>query len=58
MSPEEFYEAAKSLYDELDGSAGEHGHIRMDELMENCLRSIGYEQCVEILLSMKNVWYG
>lgn len=57
MTPEEFYIAAKKIYDENEGYAGETGHMEVDELMEKCLRSLGYEKGMDILMSMSNFWY-
>ena len=57
MSPEEFYQEAKKLYDKHKGSAGEFGHMEIDELMENCLRSLGYDKGMNVLSSMTDVQY-
>ena len=55
MSPGEFYQEAKKLYDKHKGSAGEFGHMEIDELMENCLRSLGYDKGMNVLSSMTDV---
>lgn len=57
MTPEEFYEKAKQIYDKNEGYAGESGHMDADRLMEECLISLGYEKGIDVLMSMSNFWY-
>ncbi len=57
MSKEEFKREAQKIYDACNGYAGEQGHINMDELMYECLKSLGYDEGLDILFSMHSVWY-
>lgn len=57
MSIDEFTRKAKEIYNKHKGYAGEEGHIDRDDLMEECLRSLGYEKGLNILNSMKAYWY-
>lgn len=57
MTPEEFKKLAQKIYDRNDGYAGEEGHIEMDRLMADCLKSLGYDEGVDILWSMDSIWY-
>lgn len=57
MTAQEFKERAQEIYDNCKGSAGEEGHIDMDILMEEALISLGFQEGVEILRSMKDIWY-
>lgn len=57
MTPEEFKEKAQEIYDEYKGYAEEGGHIAMDDLMYDCLESLGYKEGLDILFSMKYIWY-
>lgn len=57
MTPERFKEEAQKIYDSGKGYAGEDGHLDMDQLMKECLDSLGYQEGTEILFSMKSIWY-
>ena len=57
MTPKEFKIKAQELYDKHHGEAGESGHIEIDDLLTDCLTSLGYEEGLEILWSMDDVWY-
>lgn len=57
MTKEEFKERAQKIYDEYEGFAGRAGHIAIDRLMEECLKSLGYEEGLEILNRMSKIWY-
>ena len=57
MTPEEFKIKAQKIYDNYNGYAGEEGHYEMDVLMMECLESLGYSDGVNILWSMKDIWY-
>lgn len=57
MTPKEFKIKAQELYDKYHGEAGEGGHIEIDDLLTDCLTSLGYEEGLEILWSMDDVWY-
>lgn len=57
MTPEEFKNKAQALYDKYHGEAGEDGHIDVDDLLTECLNSLGYEEGTKILWSMKSFWY-
>lgn len=57
MTPEEFKQKAQEIYDAQNGYAGEDGHIERDYLMAECLRSLGYNEGVDIIFSMHHVWY-
>ena len=57
MTVEEFKKRAQEIYDENEGYAGEDGHIQVDQLMEECLRSLGYEEGIDIMNKMSNFWY-
>lgn len=57
MTPEEFKQRAQNIYDKNHGEAGESGHIEVDDLMDECLRSIGYEEGLDILWSVTDFWY-
>ena len=57
MTPEEFKIKAQELYDKHKGYAGEEGHCDIDDLLTECLNSLGYEEGTKILWSMKSIWY-
>ena len=57
MTVEEFKKRAQEIYDENEGYAGEDGHIQVDRLMEECLRSLGYGEGIDIMNKMSNFWY-
>lgn len=57
MTPEEFTKKAKEIYNKYKGYAGEEGHIDIDDLMIECLESLGYKDGCDILLSMSDIWY-
>lgn len=57
MTVEEFKKRAQEIYDENEGYAGEDGHIQVDLLMEECLRSLGYGEGIDIMNKMSNFWY-
>lgn len=57
MTPEEFKKLAQEIYNRNKGYAGEEGHIERDRLMMDCLRSLGYDEGVDILWSMDAIWY-
>lgn len=57
MSIEKFTKQAKRIYYKYKGFAGEEGHMDRDNLMEECLRSLGYEEGLNILNSMSGFWY-
>ncbi len=57
MTPEEFKKDAQEIYDRNKGYAGVEGHMQMDDLMEYCLRSLGYGEGIDILFSMSGIWY-
>lgn len=58
MTPEEFAEKAKKIYNKYKGYVGEEGHIDIDDLMTECLESLGYKDGYDILWSMSDIWYG
>lgn len=58
MTKEEFKERAQKIFDENKGFAGEDGHIQVDSLMEECLRSLGYGEGIDIMNEMSGFWYG
>lgn len=57
MTPEEFKAKAQEIYDKYEGEADEGGHMERDNLMSECLESLGYEEGIEILYSMSRIWY-
>lgn len=57
MTPEEFKEKVQEFCDKYGGWAGEEGHMEMDDLMSECLQSLGYGEGLDILRNMKGVWY-
>lgn len=57
MTVEEFKKKAQEIYDENEGYAGEDGHIQVDQLMEECLRSLGYGEGIDTMNKMSNFWY-
>ena len=57
MTAEEFKKRAQEIYDENEGYAGEDGHIQVDLLMEECLRSLRYGEGIDIMNKMSNFWY-
>jgi hypothetical protein len=57
MTKEEFKERAQKIFDENEGYAGEDGHMQVDRLMEECLRSLGYGEGIDIMNKMSNFWY-
>ena len=58
MTPEEFTKKAQEIYNKHKGSAGVEGHIDIDDLMNECLESLGYKDGCAILWSMSDIWYG
>lgn len=57
MTPAEFKAKAHELYDKHKGWAGEEGHIDVDNLLTECLDSLGYQEGTDILWSMSDFWY-
>ena len=57
MTPEEFKKRAQELYDKNEGHAGEEGHMAIDDLLTECLISLGYEEGCNILWRMDDIWY-
>ena len=57
MIPEEFKIKAQAIYDKYHGCAGEDGHLDIDDLLTECLNSLGYQEGTEILWSMDSIWY-
>ena len=57
MTPEEFKIKAQELCDKYRGFAGEEGHMDVDDLLTECLNSLGYEEGTRILWSMSHFWY-
>lgn len=57
MTPKQFKEEAQKLYDRNEGYAGEDGHIEIDALLSNCLYELGYKEGLDILWSMRDIWY-
>lgn len=57
MTKEEFKKKAQEIYDRNEGYAGEEGHIETDRLMAECLKSLGYEEGIDILYNMTDFWY-
>ena len=57
MTPEEFKKKAQEIYDKYKGDAGEEGHVEIDDLLTACLKSLGYEEGLNIVWSMKSIWY-
>lgn len=57
MTSEEFKLLAQEIYERNKGWAGEKGHVEMDGLMIDCLKSLGYDEGVDILFSMDAIWY-
>lgn len=57
MTKEEFKERAQKIFDENEGFAGESGHMQVDRLMEECLRSLGYGEGIDIMNKMSDFWY-
>lgn len=57
MTPKEFKEKAQEIFDKNEDYAGESGYMEMDELMQKCLRSLGYGKGIDILFSMGSIWY-
>lgn len=57
MTPEEFKKMAQELYDKHAGYAGEDGHMAIDCLLSECLKSLGYQEGLDILWSMRSIWY-
>lgn len=51
MTKEEFKKKTQEIYDKR-GYAGEEGHIETDRLMAEWLRSLGYEEGINILYNM------
>ena len=52
MTPAEFKAKAQELYDKHKGWAGEEGHMDVDDLLTECLNSLGYKEGTDILWSM------
>jgi hypothetical protein len=57
MTPEEFKELAQKLYDKHEGYGGEEGHMDKDSLMYKCLKSLGYQDGLNILNKLEPIWY-
>ena len=57
MTPEEFKLEAMKIYVKYEGYAGEEGHSDIDDLMTKCLKELGYCDGLDILWSMKDIWY-
>lgn len=57
MTPAEFKAKAQELYDKHKGWAGKEGHIDVDNLLTECLDSLGYQEGTDILWSMSDFWY-
>ena len=57
MTPAEFKAKAQELYDKHKGFAGEEGHMYVDDLLTECLNSLGYKEGTDILWSMSGFWY-
>ena len=57
MTPKEFAEKAKEIYNKHKGYAGEEGHIDVDALLTECLISLGYKEGTDILWSMRCFWW-
>ena len=57
MTPKDFKEKAQKIFDKNEGYAGESGHMEIDRLMQECLRSLGYGEGIDILFSMDSIWY-
>lgn len=57
MTPKEFKKKAQEIFDKNEGYTGESGHMEIDGLMQECLRSLGYGEGIDILFSMNGIWY-
>ncbi len=57
MLPEDFKAKAQEIYRKNNGFAGEEGHVDIDDLMRDCLESLGYKEGTDILFSMNGIWY-
>ena len=57
MTPEEFKQKAQAIYERNEGYGGEEGHMDMDDLMIECLSSLGYNEGLEILGRLTPIWY-
>lgn len=57
MTPKEFKEKAQEIFDKHEGCACDDGHQDIDRLMQECLRSLGYGEGIDILFSMDSIWY-
>lgn len=57
MTPTDFKEKAQEIFDKHEGWAGDDGHQDIDRLMQECLRSLGYGEGIDILFSMDSIWY-
>lgn len=57
MTPKQFKKEAQKLYDKHEGYAGEDGHMEIDELLSLCLYELGYKEGLDILWSMRDIWY-
>ena len=49
ITPKEFKEKAQEIFDKHEGWAGDDGHQDIDRLMQECLRSLGYGEGIDIL---------
>ena len=49
--------APKKIFDKNKGFAGEDGHMQVDSLMEECLRSLGYGKGIDIMNKMSGFYY-
>ena len=57
MTPEEFKIEAMNIYVKYRGYTEEEGHSDIDDLMTKCLKELGYGDGLDILWSMKDIWY-
>ena len=55
MTPEEFRQAVEKALEKEDEDV-ERSHISTDELMEECLRSLGYGEGIDLIEKSRR-WY-
>lgn len=55
MKPEEFKQLMTKIIEE-DGDNNQEAHERMDSVMCECLKSIGYEEGI-IIFETQHKWY-
>lgn len=57
MTPQEFKDLASEIVANYGNTIDGTGHIAMDCLMEDCLRSLRYDEGMDVLNEIKHIFY-